>query len=83
MTQIRKRKLGFLCHILRGNGVGRDSLQGIVEGRRARARRRTKFVDRINEFVGCETTVGELQLAEDRCAWRSFVVNINAGTTLR
>ena len=83
MTQIRKRQLSFLGHILRGNGLGRDCLLGMVEGRRARGRQVTKFMDGIEEVVGCKTIVGVLQLAEDRRAWRSIVTNINFDTAHR
>ena len=83
MTIIRKRQLGFLGHILRGNGREKDCLLGMVEGRRARGRQRTKFMDGIKEFIGCERMDGVLRLAEDRSAWRSIVANINEDTALR
>ena len=83
ITQIRKRQLGVLGHILRGNGLGRDCLLGMVEGRRASGRQRTKFVYGIVEVVGCETIVGVLKLDEDRRAWRSIVTNINVDIALR
>ena len=83
MTIIRKRQLGFLGHILRGNGREKDCLLGMVEGRRARGRQRTKFMDGIKEIIGCERMDGVLRLAEDRSAWRSIVANINEDTALR
>ena len=57
MTQIRKRQLDFLGHILRGNDLERDCLLGMVEGKGARGRQRSKFMDGIKEVAGCETIV--------------------------
>ena len=49
MTIIRKRQLGFLGHILRGNSWEKDCVLGMVEGRRARGRHRTKVIDGIKK----------------------------------
>ena len=83
LSVIRKRQLGFLGHILRGNGLEKDCLLGMVEGVRARGRQRTKYLDGIKEIVGCGTIDGVLRLAEDRSAWRAIVANINVDTALR
>ena len=40
MTIIMKRQVGFLGCLLRGNGLEKDCLLGMVEGRRARATER-------------------------------------------
>ena len=36
ITVIMKRQVGFLGHLLRGNGLEKDCLLGVVEGRRAK-----------------------------------------------
>ena len=83
MTQIRKRQFGFLGHVLRGRGLERDCLLGMVEGRRARGRQRIKYMDGIRELIGCGRTEEVLRYAEDRRAWRSIAANINLDTALR
>ena len=83
MTVIRKRQIGFLGHILRGSGLEKSCLLGMVEGRRARGRQKTKYMDGIKELIGCERMDEVLRLAEDRSAWRSIAANINIDTALR
>ena len=55
MTVIMKRHVGFLGHLLRGNGLEKDCLLGMVEGRRARGRQRRKYMDGNKEVIGCQT----------------------------
>ena len=83
MTQIRKRQLGFLGHVVRGRGLESDCLLGMVEGRRARGRQRMKYMDLVRELIGCGRTEKVLRYAEDRRAWRSIAANINMYTALR
>ena len=79
LTKIRKRQLDFLCHVLRGNGLERDCLLGMVEGRRARGRQRTTE----DQVYSWNQSSRWMQLAEDRRAWRSIEANINVDTALR
>ena len=51
MATIRKRQLGFLGHLLRGAGIEKDCLLGMIEGTRARGRQRRKFMDGIKEWT--------------------------------
>ena len=81
MTVIRRRQIGFLGHILRGSRLEKDCLLGMVEGRRARGRQRTKYTDGIKELIGCVRMDEVLRL--DRSAWRSIAANINLDTALR
>ena len=83
MTLIMKRQLGFLGHLLRGEGMERECLLGMVEGTRARGRQRRKYMDGIKEVIGCETVGEVLRRAEDRSVWRSIAANINLDTALR
>ena len=53
-----------ISHILRKRLVEECHL-GVVEGRTARVRQRTRFLDGSKEVVGCDTIVGVPQLAED------------------
>ena len=54
LTVIR-RHIGFIRYILRGSGLERECLHGIIEGRRARGRQRQrlKYMDSIKELDGC------------------------------
>ena len=83
MTTIRKRQLGFLGHTLRGGGIEKDCLLGMIEGRRARGRQRSKFMDGIKECIGCDTMEEVMRLAEDRAEWLFIVANVNQDTALR
>ena len=83
MNFIRKRQLGFLGHILRGSGMERNCLLGMIEGRRARGRQRQKYMDKMKELLRCERIDEVLRLAENRVAWRSIAANINIDTALR
>ena len=49
---IRRRQLKFLGHTLRSEGLEKCCLLGRVEGRRARGRQRTKYMDSIVQFLG-------------------------------
>ena len=71
MTVMRRRKIDFEGHILRENGLEKDYLLGIIDGRRAGARQRLKFMDGKRDVTGCDTVVDVLRLTEDRSVWRS------------
>ena len=65
---------------LRGNGLEKGCLLGMVEGGSDRGRQRTKLTDGNEEVVACETIIGVPQLAGDRRVWRSIPANINVDT---
>ena len=70
-------------HILRGNGLEKDCLLGMIDGRRARGGQRLKIMDGIRDVTGCETVVDVVRLAEDKSVWRSVAAYINLDTALR
>ena len=53
MTVIMERQVGFLGHLLIGNGLEKDCLLDMVEGRRAKGRQSRKYMDGIKEEIGC------------------------------
>ena len=53
LTVIRRRRIGFIGHILRGSVSERECLLGMLEGRRARERQRMKYMDSIAMLLGC------------------------------
>ena len=82
LTVIR-RQIGFIEHILKGSGLERECLLGMIEGRRARGRQRMKYMDSIKELLGCGNISKVLRLAENRSVWRSIAANVNLDTVLR
>ena len=66
MGTIRKRQLGFLGHTLRGEGIEKDCLLGMVGGARVRGRQRRNFMDCIKEWTGCRTKKEVKRPAENR-----------------
>ena len=46
MTTVKRRQLGYLGHELRGDGLERDCLLGMIEGKRGRGRQRMKLEKR-------------------------------------
>ena len=76
MTTMRRRQLGYLGHVLRRDGLERDCLLGMIEGRRARGRQRMKYMDSIKEMVGREKIEEIVGLAENRREWHSIVANV-------
>ena len=76
MTVVKRRQLGYLGHVLRGDGMERDSLLGMIEGKRAPGRQRKKYMDGIKELLGREKIEEVVELAGNREVWRSIVANV-------
>ena len=82
LTVIRRRQMGFIGHILRGSGLEKECLLGMIEWRRAIGMQRMKYMDSIKELLGCGNMSEVLRLAEDRRVWRSIDANVNLDTAL-
>ena len=76
MSIVKRRQLGYLGHVLRGDGLERDCLLGMIEGKRARGRQRMKYMDGIKEMVGREKMEEVAELARNRREWHSIVANV-------
>ena len=83
MTVIRRRQIGFVVHILRGNGLEKDCLLGSIDRRKARGRQRLNFIDGIRNVTECDTVSNVLRLAGDRIVWRCVAACVNLDTALR
>ena len=72
LNNIRKRKRNWVGHVLRGNGILRDVLEGSVEerGGRKRGRRKRKWIDDLKKGNGY---VGMKREAMDRELWKRDV----------
>ena len=66
MATIRNRQLGFLGHTLRGEGIEKDCLMGMISLTRTRGRQRRNFMDAIEEWTECSTIEEVKTLAEVR-----------------
>ncbi|KAJ4443847.1 hypothetical protein ANN_05634 [Periplaneta americana] len=64
---IRKRKRNWLGHWLRRNCLLKDALEGMVNGRRVRGRRRYQMIDDIKIYGSYEETKRKV---ENRKDWR-------------
>ena len=74
IATIRARQLNFLGHILRENKLEKLTLQGKIEGRRARGRQRMKYMDSLLKDNNRINGMRELmRLVEDRKGWRSMI----------
>ena len=67
LEQIRKRKRNWLGHWLRRNCLLKDTLEGMVNGKKVRGRRRYKMIDNIMINGLYEDTK---RMAEKRVEWR-------------
>ena len=69
MNQLRSRKKSWIGHVLRGNGLLREVIEGRMEGRRVRGRPRKGMLDEI--ITG--TYADMKRRAEDRVGWKSYM----------
>jgi len=69
IRDIKKRKANWLGHVMRRDCLLRDAIEGTVEGKRKRGRRRYQLMDDVRAGRKyCDTK----NLAQNRYAWRSI-----------
>ena len=84
LLHVRGRQIRFLGHVMRSEELENLSLTGRVPGRRARGRKREKYMDGIKRAIGDGSTTGQiLHMTRDRKVWHSVVANVCRGTALR
>ena len=68
---IRSRKKKWIEHVLRGNGLLKETIliEGRIEGKRPRGRRRIKMLDEMKEKKELDTEMKER--AHDMVYWRT------------
>ena len=77
LGDFRNRKLKFLSHIIRENGVEKLVLARRVEGRRARGGQRVKYMDSLVADVReMASAVQLIRLTEYRERGRSMVAHV-------
>ena len=82
LANITKRQFQFLGHIIRKGTIECISLQGRIDGKRARGRQRTKYMDRIKALCGA-IQIGEVfNSARNRNRWKFMTAQacITCGT---
>ena len=72
---IKKRKLAYYGHIRRHDTLQRKILEGKIEGKRGRGRRRKSWIQNIEETTGLEIN-SCCEIARDREKWRSMASNL-------
>ena len=77
VQMIRTRKVKFYGHVRRHDSLQRVILEGKVEGKRGRGRKRTSWTDNIKTHLGLPiNTCAELAL--DRKKWRAMTPNLGS-----
>ena len=74
---IERRKLAFLGHVVRRDGLGKDLITGLVFWKRKRGRPKPKYKDNRKEL----TNLSMVQLsgmAQDGRGWKHFVMDATA-----
>ena len=66
---IRSRKKKWIEHVLRGNGLLKETIEGRIEGKRPRGRRRVMMLDDMKEKKELYAEMKEI--ARDRDYWRT------------
>jgi exonuclease III len=75
---IARQKLTYFGHVMRSNGLEKDIMTGMGEGKRERGRPRTRWLDEIKERTGL--SLQELKEAvRDRVGWRGKVMDVTRG----
>lgn len=69
VTKIVNRKKNWIGHVLRGDGLLRDVMEGRMEGKRTRGRPRKNMLEELMED-GYERMKRN---AQNRSAWREWV----------
>ena len=72
---IQKRKLSYYGHVRRHDTLQRKILEGKIEGKRGRGRRRKSWIENIEETAGMKINQC-CEIAIDRDRWRSMTSNL-------
>ena len=74
MDVVKRRKLQYLGHLVRGRGTGRAVMEGGMEGSRGRGRPRRYWMGNITEWTG-ERGNTLRSMTVDREGWRKAITN--------
>jgi hypothetical protein len=69
MSQLRNRKKNWIGHILRGDGLLKEVIEGRMEGKRIRGRPRLGMLDDLITHSYVEMK----RITENRVKWRNYM----------
>ena len=70
IENIVRRKKNWIGHILRGNGLMLEVMEGRMEGKRGRGRRRLGMLDELMDEMSYENMKRK---AQNRAEWRDWL----------
>ena len=82
VLSIKKKKLVYYGHVRRRHYLQKLVLEGKVDGKRGRGRRRKSWTGNVSEMTKMSMTQCSVK-ALDRSEWRTMVSNLYAETELR
>eukprot|EP00795_Rhopilema_esculentum_P011704 gene11704-47_t len=74
MDVVKRRKLQYFGHLVRGGGTGRAVMEGGMEGSRGGGRPRRSWMGNITEWTG-ERGNTLRSMTVDREGWRKAITN--------
>ena len=78
LKEIKRRKIQYLGHIIRGSEIQKDLLEGKVEGTRKRGRPRSSWLSEIEKWTG-KKILELTRLANNRQSWRTMTSKVLTG----
>ena len=75
LKEIKRRKLQYLGHIIRGDEIQKDLIEGKVEGTRKRGRPRSSWLGEIEKWTG-KKMIQLTRLATNRFCWRTMTSKV-------
>jgi len=75
VKNIKIRKTRYFGHIIRGERLQKDLMEGVVEGIRKRGRPRRMWTTDIKDWTG-RSYGGEARTAQDRWGWHVMTANL-------
>ena len=78
LDNINDRKMRYLGHVVRTDGLTKDRLFGTIPGKRGRGRPEIRVFDNVKDIADI-SMVDLLRMARNRSQWRRFVESVTAG----
>ena len=75
LKEIKRRKIQYLGHIIRGNEIQKDLVEGKVEGTRKRGRPRSSWLGEIEKWTGMKM-IELTRMANNRISWRTMTSKV-------
>ena len=84
VLSIKKKKLAYYGHVRRQHSLQKLALEGKVDGKRSRGRRRKSWAGNVSEMTKMRMAQCSVKtLSLDRSEWRTMVSNLYVETELR